>query len=315
MITIYDIAGQTEYKYINGIINLDAGGNEMKPVRGLVTSSGEDFKVYKGTKTDIKEMILSRVAKNNTAAESAPVIAADKVGFIGDAEFVAVLTETGEMIVTVSKGIPVIDLGEQAFKIEKNLPRLLLDDEKDAVKYVTVEEVISSVDTAYSGKGITSGEKDFEYFFSYKFAFEEGNLNVLSAHNFLGGTLISEKGEIKNIPLWSWYVLPEKGRREMLRSRVSKYHPSKEQEDQLVGISDIELVEQKLSDFNDASNRHVAEMLEKQKEEKEAKKQKAMKRSVRKKKTVEEPVAAAASDMDGAAAFLSALNVMAKQGE
>ena len=251
MLVIYDTLNKGEYPYIDGTFTFGEYGTSLVPIRGFLLK-GKNFDVYKYAKSDLRESILSRVHKNDE--EPAPLVVTTEVGInndYADRGLLVLFTTDGAMMVTpTEKGYKLfLKFGDDVFIVDKEGFRPAQDEEKANVHWFTVDQLKQGINTDDKLDSISHND-GWEEYFTYKFHInEEGDVRVRSAHNFMGGILVSEFGSPLNENLWDWYVLTEDARRRRLNTQPGQYHPNEEQADVLVKESDYSVVKSALKDY------------------------------------------------------------------
>ena len=254
MLVIYDTLNKGEYPYIGGTFTFGEYGTSLVPIRGFLRK-GKNFDVYKGTKSDLRESILSRVHKNDDVP--APLVVTTEVG-INDGY-------AGKGLLVLFKGYKLfLKFGDEVFLVDEEGFRLARDEEKANVHWFTVNQLKQGINADEKIAIAISRNDGWEEYFTYKLHIGNGgDVHVRSVHNFMGGIMVDTNGKSHNETLWDWYVLSEDGRRRMLKSSSSRYHqycPDEELIDELIDEqvkeSDYSVVK---SAFNEYREKRKAE--------------------------------------------------------
>lgn len=257
MLVIYDTLNKGEYPYIDGTFTFGEYGTSLVPIRGFLLK-GKNFDVYKYTKSDLRESILSRVHKNDDVP--APLVVTTEVGindgYVGKGLLVLFTTDGAMMITPTEKGCKLfLKFGDEVFLVDEEGFRLAQDEEKANVHWFTVNQFKQGINADDKLAAVISHNDGWEEYFTYKLHInEEGDVRVRSAHNFMGGIMVDTNGKSHNETLWDWYVLSEDGRRRMLKSSSSHYHqycPDEELVNEQVKESDYSVVKSAFEEYRE----------------------------------------------------------------
>lgn len=229
MLIIYDTLNKGEYPYIDGTFTFGEHGTSLVPVRGFLLK-GKNFDVYKGkgSKSDLRESILSRVHKNDDVP--APLVVTAEVGinsdYAGKGLLVLFTTDGAMMVTPTEKGYKLfLKFGDEVFLVDEEGFRLAQDEEKADVYWFTVDQLKRGINADDKLSTAISHNDGWEEYFTYKLHIVDGStVCVRSVHNFMGGIMVDTNGKSHNETLWDWYVLSEDGRRRMLKSSSSHYY-------------------------------------------------------------------------------------------
>lgn len=257
MLVIYDTLNKGEYPYINGTFTFGEYGTSLVPIRGFLLK-GKNFDVYKDTKSDLRESILSLVHKNDDVP--APLVVTTEVGindgYVGKGLLVLFTTDGAMMITPTEKGYKLfLKFGDEVFLVDEEGFRLARDEENVNVHWFTVNQLKQGINADDKLAAVISHNDGWEEYFTYKLHInEEGAVRVRSAHNFMGGIMVDNNGKSHNETLWGWYVLSEDGRRRMLKSSSSRYYqycPDEELIDEQVKESDYSVVKSAFEEYRE----------------------------------------------------------------
>lgn len=317
MLIIYDTLNKGEYPYVEGTFTFGDYGTSLVPVRGFLLK-GKNFDVYKGSKSDLRESILSRVHKNDDVP--APLVVTTEVGinrdYVGKDLLVLFTTDDAMMVTPMKEGYKLfLKFGDDVFLVDKDGFRLAQDEEKADVHWFTVGKLKQGINADARLTAIVSRNVGWEGYFTYKlFITAEGNVAIRSVHNFMGGTLVDADGKPHNETLWDWYVLTEDARRRMLNTPSSHYYrycASEELVDEQVKESDWSVVKSAFEEYK--KEREAEEVKRKAEEEKENKATKSTRaKSVRVAKTSDGRTKASRA---AAASFLAAISAISSSNK
>lgn len=257
MLVIYDTLNKGEYPYIDGTFTFGEYGTSLVPIRGFLLK-GKNFDVYKYTKSDLRESILSRVHKNDDVP--APLVVTTEAGindgYVGKGLLVLFTTDGAMMVTPTEKGCKLfLKFGDEVFLVDEEGFRLAQDEEKANVHWFTVNQFKQGINADDKLAAVISHNDGWEEYFTYKLHInEEGDVRVRSAHNFMGGIMVDTNGKSHNETLWDWYVLSEDGRRRMLKSSSSHYHqycPDEELVNEQVKESDYSVVKSAFEEYRE----------------------------------------------------------------
>lgn len=313
MLVIYDTLNKGEYPYINGTFTFGEYGTSLVPIRGFLLK-GKNFDVYKGTKSDLRESILSRVHKNDDVP--APLVVTTEVGindgYVGKGLLVLFTTDGAMMITPTDKGYKLfLKFGDEVFLVDEEGFRLARDEENVNVHWFTVNLLKQGINADEKIAAAISRNDGWEEYFAYKLHInEEGAVRVRSAHNFMGGIMVDNNGKSHNETLWGWYVLSEDGRRRMLKSSSSRYYqycPDEELIDEQVKESDYSVVK---SAFNEYREKRKAEEDNRKAQEEAVKVTKSKARRTKSTGEVKTSDGRTKASKAAAAAFLAAVSAI-----